>query len=299
MWFKNLRVYRLLPGVNLTAESLQSALEGFSLKPCGKLEPASAGWTSPYGREHQSLVHAAAGCFLIRYGVQEKVLPAAVIKDAMEERLAAARARTGAPAGRQDKLRMRDEVLMDLLPRAFVKPRSIDAYLDSVKGWLIINTSSARQADEIAALLRQSIGDLKLLAPDLVNRIRTRLTTWLETGACPGELGLGDECDLQDESDQGATVKCRHQDLTSREVAQHLKAGKRAMRIGLIWSGRLGFAFSDEFCLQRIKYLEVMQDQLDDLNTEDEMAELDAQFALMTGEFQSLLGQLSELFEWQ
>ena len=222
-----------------------------------------------------------------------------MIKDALEERLAAAQARTGGPAGRKDKLRMRDEVLMDLLPRAFVKPRAVDVYLDSVKGWLIIDTSSARQADEITTLLRQSVDGLKLLAPDLVNRIRTRLTTWLETGACPGELELGDECDLQDESDQAATVKCRHQDLTAREVAQHLKAGKRAMRVGLIWSGRLGFAFSDEFCLQRIKYLEVLQDQLADTNTEDEMAELDAQFALMTGEFQLLLGELSELFEWK
>lgn len=297
MLFKNARLYRLLQAPDLDAR-LDSDLDAARLRECGKLEPASVGWTSPYGRGHETLVHSAGGCHLIRFGALEKVLPPVVIREALADRVSQARERTGHPPGRREKLKMKDEVLMDLLPRAFVKPRHVDAYLDPGRGLLVVDSASARAAEDLVMLLRQNVEGLKIAVPDLSERIVTRLTSWLEAGQCPDGLDLGDECDLREDRDERATVRCRHQELDSPEIIQHLKAGKRAQRLGLTWQDSLSFALGEDLALARIKPLDLINDQLEAIDNDDAMAELDARFALTTGTLGELIQTLAELFDW-
>jgi recombination associated protein RdgC len=299
MLFKNARVYRILETPPVDAESLASHLDADRLKECGRLEPVSAGWISPYGRDHEQLVHSAAGCSLIRYGVQEKVLPPAVIREALAERVKEVAERTGKPAGRREKMRLKDEVLMDLLPRAFIKPGHVDAYLDPRRKWLVVDSASSRAADDVATLLRHSVTGLKLEAPDLANRICTIQTDWLEKGQCPEDLDFGDQCDLRDDSDERSTVRCRHQDLTAAEIAQHLRAGKRAVKLGLVWGDRLSFCINEEFALTQVRPLELLQASMEEIGSDDELSELDANFAMTSGEFGALLEVLATLFDWK
>ena len=165
--FRNLRAYRITHIAAPTPEALADQLEPGRLRPCGRLEPVSAGWSSPYGRGRDELVHTVGNCHLLRYGLQEKVLPSAVVRAALADREQESRERTGQPPGRRETLRLRDEVLMDLLPRAFVKPRVVDVCLDLESGWLVIDSTSARQADEIATSLRLNLEGLQLSAPAL------------------------------------------------------------------------------------------------------------------------------------
>jgi recombination associated protein RdgC len=298
MLFKNARVYRLVQTPKLD-DALADALAESRLGECGRLEPATAGWTSPYGREHEALVHSAGGCHLIRYGVLEKILPPVVVREALVDRISQAQARTGLPPGRREKLQLKDEVMMDLLPRAFVKPRHVDAYLDPKRRWLIVDSASARAAEDLTMLLRQCLPGLKITAPDMGNRIITLLTHWLGQGRCPNDLALGDEVDLRDDQDEQATARCRHQDLLAAEIEQHLKSGKRVQRLGLTWGESLAFAFSDEFVLSRIKPLEMLQTQLESIDSEEALAELDALFAMTTGELGALIDILAEAVEWR
>lgn len=296
MWFKNIRPFRIHSAPDLTAEALGGLLEEYTLQPCARLQEFSTGWTSPYGREETTLVHEVSKALLFRYSVSEKVLPPGVVKETLSERLNAFEQRAGRPPGAREKRQARDEVLMDLLPRAFVQTKSIDAYLDLTQGWLLINSASAKQSENVAELLQRCVPALSMSAPDMSNMLRTHMTHWLKEGQCPGDLDFSDEVDLQDEADERSTVRCRHQELRSSEISQHLKAGKRVQKIGLMWGDRLSFTLSDEFALLRIKMQDVVMQQLEEISTESDLDDLDAQFALMTLELRNLYGYLEEIF---
>ncbi len=299
MWFKNLRVYRVSQCPDLTRADLQERLMADQLKPCGKIEPASSGWIPVYQRHDDRLVHSSDnGCHLMRYGLEERVLPPAVIREAMTEKLEQLEQESGRPAGRKLKLQIKDEIIMDLLPKAFVKPRSIDLWLDTRRGWLVVNSTSASQADEINSLLRQSIDGLRLVAPDIDNRIQTQATHWLQQGECDGKFSLSDECDLQSSDNQRAIVRCRAQDLYAPEIAAHLKSGKQVLKLGLSWADKLSFSLGIDFSLQRLGWLDLINQKLEAIDSEDFEEELAARFELMSQETGQLLDALAEVFEW-
>ncbi len=300
MWFKNLRVFRVTDCPTLSKADIQEALEKDALQPVGKVEPASAGWTSVYRRQDDRLVHSSGPhCHLIRYGLEERVLPAAVVKEVMLSRLEAFEDENGRPAGRKLKMQLRDEIVMDLLPRAFVKPRSIDLWLDTQRQWLVINTSSASQADDVCALLRQSFDGLKLQIPDMDSRVQTTLTHWLSSGDADGAFSLSDECDLQSSENQRAIVRCRAQNLHAPEIEAHLGSGKQVMKLGLSWADKLSLAMGIDFSFQRLSWLDLINEQIESIQAEDFEEELDARFTLMTQEVGQMLTQMAELMEWR
>ncbi|MDJ0807295.1 MAG: recombination-associated protein RdgC, partial [Gammaproteobacteria bacterium] len=43
MWFKNLRLFRLLKPFELTEEELNEQLQGKAFRPCGRHDPSSLG----------------------------------------------------------------------------------------------------------------------------------------------------------------------------------------------------------------------------------------------------------------
>ena len=295
--FKNLTVLHL-EAAPVAADTLADQLAAGVLSPCGKLQQASAGWVSPYGAHSDVLAHWVGRCCLIRYGVEEKVLPTAVVRASLDERVREAAQRTGHPPGRREKLRLKDEVLMDLLPRAFVKPRGVDAYMDLEAGWLVIDTTSARLVEDLVTQLRMNVSGLRVVAPDIDQRACRLLTQWLSGGQLPQGFALGDECDLRDERDVSATIRCRRQDLDQPEIRKHLDRGMQAFKLGLTWNERLSFTLTDQFTMSRMQPMDFVVSQLNDVQTESPMEELDAQFALYSLEFRALLEQLAELLGW-
>ena len=297
MWFKNLQLFRLDHWPAPGDAALADALTAHALKPCGKLEPASQGWVSPYGRGDERLAHTANGCHLLRYGLQERVLPGAVVRDKVTERMEAFRERTGNRPTRRQQVSLRDEVMVELLPQAFVKPAHTDCYIDPKGGWLVVDAGSAKRAEDVATLLRQSVDGTRLQALDVSNKVKTMLTLWLDAGRCGDEFDFGDECDLRDDRDEGATVRCRKQDLETAEVRQHLAAGKQVIKLGLVWAERLRFALGEDFSLARLRPEEIMIEQMEALPDDDDLAAMDAEFVMMTLEFRALLEALIKALE--
>ncbi len=296
-WFRNLRMYRIESAPTLDPERIENEAAAFALKPCGQLEPMSAGWAPPLGRGTEALTHTAAGTVWMRYGVEEKVLPAAVIKETVMDRIAVASEKEGRPLGRKEKLGIKDDVMLELLPRAFVKPKRIDSYLDPEAGWLMVDVASQKQADDVAALWRQTLTGLQLKTFDVENKLKTILTDWLDKKHSPQPFEFGDACQLRDDRDEGAVVRCRHQDLIASEIGAHLSAGKQVVSMSLEWQERLAFNLSTELVLSQIKALEIIDEQREELNSDDALANLDADYAFMVMEYRALLKDLIKVLD--
>jgi len=88
MWFKNIIFYRFTKPFTLTTSELETALESASFTPCGNQEAQRMGWTAPLGRYGTEHVHIIADSWIICLKKEEKILPASVIKEIVDERVA-------------------------------------------------------------------------------------------------------------------------------------------------------------------------------------------------------------------
>ena len=86
MWFKNLIVYRFTKPFTLAAEQLAEQLAALPFRPCGSQEVSRVGFVPPTG-EDGDYVHQASGYIMICIKKQQRVLPAAAINEAVEEKI--------------------------------------------------------------------------------------------------------------------------------------------------------------------------------------------------------------------
>ncbi|MDA1343748.1 MAG: recombination-associated protein RdgC, partial [Proteobacteria bacterium] len=157
MWFKNLSPFRLTEPFTLTADELAEKLEALRFRPCGTHEESSFGWTAPLGKAEQSLVHAANGYMMLCVKKEERVLPVAVVNEMIQKKAAEAEEQQGRKFSKKERTQLKDELIFDLLPRAFTFSRKIYAYIDPNGGWLVVDAASAKNAVDLLSLLRKSL----------------------------------------------------------------------------------------------------------------------------------------------
>lgn len=297
MFFRNATLFRFPKSAAASFdESLAKRLKKHALKPCGPLEMQSRGWVSPFGRGEDGLLHQIGAYTLLTLGGEDKLLPPAVVNEHLADRLEALKQERGKPVGGRERKRLRDEALMDLLPRAFVRPVRLSGYIDARHGWIVVDTASRKAAEGFVSVLRETVGTLVAVPPDPEEAPRSLMTGWLTGAKLPAGFELGDECELKDPADRGAIVRARRQDLESSEVREHLKSGKQVTQLGLVADAHAGFVLGDDLTIRKLKFLDVVTDELQDADRESPRAELDARFALMSLTLKPVLERFEEVF---
>lgn len=294
MWFKNLVLYRLPAPFELSPEDLGEALVAEAFKPCGGLEPFSQGFSPPLGRLGTELVHAANACTLMCMRREERLLPPAVVREEVEERIARIESMEGRDVRSREKRRLRDEVTFELMPRAFTRSTHTYAYLSHGDGWLVVDAVSEKRAEDLLVLLGHAVKGLTVDAFAAEHSPAALMTRWLDGERLPPGFALGDQCELRDPAQEGALVRCQRQDLTAAEVRAHLKAGKVAHQVALVFDDRVSFVLCADLTLRRLRFEAV--DELDEQDLTDAAARFDANFAFMTVELGRLLAALEKLF---
>lgn len=296
MLFRNLTLFRFPSSILPSLKSLDEHLPAAALKPLGPLELFSRGFVSPFGRGEDQLSHRVGDCVLLTLGGEDKLLPSSVVNEALATKLDAVREREGRNPGGRERKRLKDEVLTDLLPRAFARPMRVHGYLDLGLGWLVVDTSSRKSAEAFVTALREALGSFPALPVNAESSPRALLTAWISGEPMPKGFELGDECELRDPVDAGAIVKCRRQELDSDEVREHLKAGKQGFQLALTFEERMGFVLGEDMVVRKLRFLETATEALEKDDRDSLRAEIDATFALMSGELKRLLQRLTEEF---
>lgn len=296
MWFKNLRAYRLTSPFDLSAEQLAAKLEPRSFVPCAKAQALSLGWVPPLGDDTAVLVHAAAGRVLVRMRREEKLLPAAVVRELLDEKVAQIQREQGRRVYRKERLGLRDEIVQDCLPRAFSRHSHVYAYIDTRAGWIFVDSASAARAEELLNLLREGLGSLPVLLPQVNHAPAAIMTAWLLHGRLPEDLAPGGDCELREPGEDGGVVRCRGVDLLSEEVETHLHAGRQVVRLALQWDARLSLVLGEDLCLRRLRFADELMKENEDIPEADHAARLDADFALMADALSALQERLIALF---
>ena len=296
MWFKNLRLYILQQPFNLTAEALENRLEQKRFQPCGSHEPGSYGWYEPLGRQGESLVHELIGCQMICARQEEKLLPPAVVNEVVEEKVAAMEAEAGRKPGRKERSEMKEEVFQQLLPKAFSRFTNQYAMIDKQQGWILVDAASANKADALVSFLRETLGSLPVkplevrLAPSFV------MTEWLRQPNRHDGFQLLDTCELKERTEEPGVVRCKGQDLTADEMIAHLDAGKDVVKLAVAWDERLSCLIESDMSIKRLRFLDLVQEEAADYQTESSADVFDAHFSLMTLEMRRFIPRLMDAF---
>jgi len=296
MWFKNVRAYRLTKPFDLFPEALAQKLAPRSFVPCAKSQPASSGWVAPLGEESGALVHAAAGRILLKLKREEKLLPSTVVREQLEEKVAAIESEQGRKVYRKERLNLKDEIVQDCLPRAFTRSTHVYAYIDVKANWIFVDAASATRAEELLNLLRECVGSFPALLPQVNNAPSAVMTAWLLHRSLPDDFELGQECELRDPGEEGGVVRCRGVDLLSEEVETHLHAGKQVARLALNWDERVSLLLAEDVCLRRLRFADELMKENEEIPEADQAARLDADFALMADAITSLQERVLALF---
>ena len=295
MFFRNLTLFRFPTSLDLS--DLEQQLGECALKPVGPLELSSRGFVPPFGHHGEALSHAIDDATWVTQGGEDKLLPGAVVNDLLQKKLAAIEQKEGRKPGGRTRKRIKDELVTELLPRAFVRPVRTDALIDRELGVIAIDTSSRKNAESVVSEVRNALGSFPALPLNAEVAPRAVLTGWIAGDPLPDGLVLGDECELRDPTDSGAVVKIQRMELVGEEIDKHLQAGKQATRLALVLDDHVSFVIGEDLVVRKFKLLDGAVEQLESTDRDDIAAELDARFALMAGEFKRLFAVLEKAFK--
>ncbi|TKR29235.1 recombination-associated protein RdgC [Luteimonas gilva] len=290
MFFRNLTLFRFPASLDLS--ELDTHLADVQLKPVGPMDLSSRGFVSPFGRDAEALSHRIDDAIWLTVGGEDKLLPSAVVNDLLGKKLAEIEEKEGRKLGGRARKRLKEDLVAELLPRAFVRPTRTDAMLDLEHGLCVVDTSSRKNAEAVVSEIRHALGSFPALPLNAEVAPRSVLTGWIAGERLPDGLSLGDECELKDAAEHGAIVKCQHQELQGDEIAKHLEAGKQVTRLALTLDDHVSFVLGEDLVIRKLKFLDGAVDQLESTEREDVRAELDARFALMAGELKRLFAVL-------
>lgn len=219
--FKNITFFRVpeAPGVPEGAELSV-------LSPVGPMAITSVGLV-PVNAEGD-LCPTVEGVLHLRVGFEKKKLPASAIDRKLKPKLAEIERTEGRRPGGRERKRMRDDILVEMLPNAPVAASGVSVMIFA-DGLIALDTASRGNAEQTISFLRGLYGSLPAVPLQPTRDPSGVLTGWLQhEDTAPVGSSISDVAWLYDDF---GTIKLVGVDLRSGPVQAHLGAGAFAERV--------------------------------------------------------------------
>jgi len=293
--FKNLMLFRIEPSWSKTTAQIEAGLAQMRFRECSATQEKSIGWSEPRGEKHAMLVESVGGQLILRLTTEAKVLPSSVVKRRTEERVEKIEETTGRKLSRMEKKDLREETLLDLLPKAFTRISNTTVWIDPAARLLVIDAVGQTKADEVVAVLLRSLDGLVITQVQTQESPGSQMAAWLLSHEAPGRLAVDRECELKATDDSEGVVRYSKHTLNVEEVRKHIQSGKMVTKLALTWNGRVSFVMNDTMQIKKLKFLEGALDYPDGPNSAGKDEDrFDSDVTIVTGELAKLIPDLIE-----
>lgn len=285
--FKNLTIYRI--GADWKAD-LAKALkqaEGKQFVECGPTQVKSVGWVPPR-QENGALIELVAGQWIMKAAIEKKSVPASVVRKKLDEKLKEIEKATGRrPRGKAAK-ELKEEIVMELLPRAFPKHDEVVVWIDHKKRLVAIDVGSQAKGDEIGTLLVDTLDGFGISPLQTNMSASTSMSIWLREREAPAGFTIDRECQLKATDEGKATVTYAKHGLDTDEVRLHLEQGKAPTKLAMTWDERVSFVLVETGAIKKLSFDDVVFEK----TTDEKDDAFDANAAITTGELSKLIPDL-------
>lgn len=294
MWFKNAFVYQIRDADFLQRLRKEHALDKHAFHPCLPTQPVSLGLIPPHS-EMTSLQLATQDFMVWQLRREERLLPGAVVNEVLAEKVSERQRQEDRRVGRNEKMDLKDEVILELLPRAFTRSQRHLVIADLNSGWLFVQCGSEARADDLTAFLREVFGELPILPLGSLCQPEPVIADWLLNNNLPDDVVVMDELALRHGTEDG-TIKVRQLPWDSDEVQSLLTAGYRPSEVLLQWNEQITVLLNDKCVFKRVKYADDMLEQAAQEGGDSALAEWEAGLHIMTAALRGLADQTSAWF---
>lgn len=281
MWFTNIQFFQLTDTSLIDTNELMQKLPEFQLKECGSQEEFSFGWL-PLIRNSEQWSLGSNQCLLLRAGKEEKILPAAVIREELESKVAEIELIEGRKVGRKEQSDIKDELIFSLRPKAFSKRTDIWAYIDMKAKLLVVNSTNAGLTELLFKQLQTTLGRFPMTPLMAKESPAAVMSNWLLSNELPASLATNDECEIQDGSEEKTQIRFKALEPLSEDVTRHLDQGMRVKTLALRWIDKLSFTLHEDLTVRKLKFDDTIKEQAFNDSQGGGLADLDANFALMS-----------------
>lgn len=292
IWLRNIITYRL----NVEAITATIIIEKLAAKPFiapGSHDLFSQGWVAPASHAPDLIGIEQQGAILVTLRTDEKLLPDGVIRQEADKRVKQIEAEESRKVGRREMREIRERVAEELTPRALVRSRFQRAIIDLHDGFVHVEAGSSSKAENLLAVLRETLGSLPTRLIDTKTSPQAAMTAWLGDEA-PDDFSLDSDAELKFPGAGGAVAKFSRQSLDSDEIRENLQAGKLATKLGLVWQDRISFVLTEDLQFKRMTMLDILCEQIEEAEAEDQAALFDTSLAMTIGELRQFVPAVIE-----
>ena len=276
--FKNLIYFNLEEAFAHSAYQLENAVSDKTLRACMDTEMRTVGFVGVRD-EGERLVEPEGKQMMICVGEETKVVPKQVLDRHVKERARQFEKEKGFKPGRKQLRDMKDLVLLELLPHAFPKRKTVRALIDPVSKRLIVDASSSKNAELVHETLRDVLGSLPVSIPTCENSVACEFAKWFREGNAPAPLDLLGDCELVDGGKK--TVKLVRHDLDCTRVLDRVNEGLLPRKIALAVENESCFTLDE--ALRITKFKAIVEEEVEeggDDSRGDPVAEFQARMLL-------------------
>ena len=290
MWFKQLFIYQFEASLQLTASQIEDALQQKPWRACGAQELSTWGFRSLV-KNHDMLSYVSNEHIYFKLTKQERILPNSVINEQLQEKIDLIRQKESREVGRKERTRLKEDIQIQLLPKAFTKNTDFLGVFSLKDRRLILNCSSEKNADDITAILRQSLGSLAIKPWQSMMDVKQRLTQWIDQR--PNEFELLEEFELSGQADNSIKVKLKNLPLHIEQTNEFINDGLILSQLRVQWREKMELTIKDDATVKRIKFLDTINDDSDYMDEDSKFA---TECLLHATEINLLLNDLSDVF---
>ena len=237
-------------------------------------EISTLGFIPPVGERGSFVEKVSTGVFYIALKHTERVLPGYVVREAVLERIRKIEEEQMRRVYAKERNQIKDEVVIDLLPRAFPKHRRIDILV--TPHVIFVDSTSRKRAEMALSRLRDVLGSLGVTPFGTNSRPIEKMTHWVLHQERPSEYLLqGESFKSQGISDETESLSGSGIDLSDDEDLLAALHNRVVTELALTWidpqfGGSASLSVNDELLLKSIRWPEEMSHMLARQVGEDE-----------------------------
>lgn len=259
------------------------------------------GFDLPVPSFSEMLVYSGpGGCNLFSLYVHERMLPGATIREHVFAKCKKIEDRENRKCYAKERAQIRDEVMAELLPKAFIKHSYIPMLV--IGDLLVVDTSSAKKAEDALSTLRDAMGSLPVRPVSYQGNIVEMMTKMVDEKDSFDYLRPGQRTKLIDS--EGAQITVKDLDLDSDAISEHRDAGFRPHELQIYLHDRdddanllMVFTLTDKLIFKGVKFPDLVLDKAKSEADGDAGAYYDASLFIFCDIVRTLVKTFDEAIE--